>query len=157
MTITITQEKYDEIIQEAMPLIQRHYNEIAWNKEKIPLDIDHDFYKMLENNGCLFIYCARQDGVLVGYSAWVVQPRNLHYKSLKAAKNDVIFVEKSKRGSIIGKMLLNHAEKELKSKGVNMLMLHIKEKMNWGRLAEHLGYEHTEASWWKWTGEQDGN
>jgi GNAT superfamily N-acetyltransferase len=156
MTVTVQIEKYDQCIDEGLPLLAAHYEEVAWRKDQIALDIDHDGYRRLEQIGLLVIYTAREDGKLIGYGSWIIQPRNLHYR-MAIARNDVIYVAKSLRGAMVGRMILNFAADDLRRREVKLSVLHIKESYNWGRMAQYCGYEHVEASWWKWLGEDNGS
>jgi L-amino acid N-acyltransferase YncA len=147
----LAQELFVDVYAEAIPLLIAHYEEIAWNKDKIQLDPDLERYKMLERQGKLKIYTLRNDeGRLVGYAAWLVLA-HLHYKSTLCAANDVIYVAPAARG-IAGTRLLKFSEAELRKLGVQVLGLHIKTVLNWGPLAECLKYERTESNYHKWIG-----
>jgi hypothetical protein len=144
-------EKYSAAIHEAEALIRRHYEEIAWKRDKIPLDVNHAQYLMVESKGGLRIHTARVDGELVGYAAWFIV-NHMHYKTTKIANNDVLYIAPEHRGGI-GGPFISFCEGDLRAQGAQVSTLHIKTVLNWGRLAENLGYEHTDSTWCKWLGD----
>mgnify|MGYP003345974306 FL=1 len=73
-------EKYHQVCEDIKELIKLHYEEIAVNKDVIPLDPDWDNYKNLCDKNILMIITARDEGRLVGYSIFFIT-NHLHYKS----------------------------------------------------------------------------
>ena len=71
------QEFLATVEDDIRPLIQKHWEDIALNKDKIKLNPDWDAYHTLEQAGVLKIFTAREGDKLVGYFVVVVQ-RNLH-------------------------------------------------------------------------------
>ena len=132
-------------------LIQQHYQEIAWKKDKIKLNPDWKRYEDMERAGVLKTFTVREDGALIGYAIFFVR-ENLHYNDVLWAANDIVFVRKDKRG-LTGIRLLKYAEQALRKMGCHVVSMHIKREHDWGRLAGRLGYEHTEANYWKWIGD----
>lgn len=145
------QETMAQAWAEMEPLFVKHYKEIAWHQDKIPLAPDCAAYAELEAKGIWKLYTARREGELVGYACWFVSTY-LHYNTTRCAQNDVIYVDPSYRGKT-GMQLIRFSETELKKLGVQVLSLHIKECLNWGPLAQRVGFEHTEANWQKWIGD----
>lgn len=152
MALTLHTEKIADVADEILPLLRKHYEEIAWNKEKVPLNPDWGRYAQLEENGMLRIYTSREDGVIVGYAVFCVT-RMLHYQDVVQAQNDIFYVTPSRRGYFIGRKLLKeYAEGELRREGVQDIVLHIKLAHDWHVLAEHWGYEPTDILMHKWIG-----
>ena len=83
-------ESFDYVYAEAMPLLQRHYKEIA-HYQDIPLEPDLERYRAMENIGALRIYTVRvgATGALVGYASFFVS-KNPHYSSSLQAAQDVL-------------------------------------------------------------------
>jgi len=153
---TIRQETLAECFHSIMGLANSHYQEIAWKKEYIPLDPDVARYRALEKEGKLLCLVARDEAEkIIGYATFIIYP-HLHYRTTLLASNDLIFVPKDKRGSLLGARLLKESEVILKEKGVKVITLHIKTMLNWSPLAVALGYEHVEANYFKWIGESNG-
>lgn len=152
-TVVIQQEPFSlELAKECEPLLRQHYEEIAWRKDLIGLAPDYATYEALEKMGRLRCYMARRDGIIVGYAVYFVKP-HLHYLNTLVASNDVLYVERSSRGAILGKRLLAFAEERLRAEGVHYIGLHIKDCMDWSPLARKLGYERVEVQYQKWIGE----
>lgn len=148
--VEFTREALSLVQKEIEPLLKEHYEEIAWNQEKIPLRPDWAKYQKLEVAGILRVFAARRSGALIGYAVYFVS-LHLHYSETLWAANDIIFVRKSERGSV-GVKLLRFSETELRSEGVKLVGLHIKLEHDWSRMAERLGYEKTEFNLLKWIG-----
>jgi hypothetical protein len=88
---TLAQERLSEIRHEAMPLLLRHWGEIALNQATTPLDPDWEAYRRLEDAGVLHVTTLRVDGELIGYVSFLVAP-NLHYRTVVVATDDVFFL-----------------------------------------------------------------
>lgn len=145
------QETMAQAQAEMEPLFAQHWEEIAWRKDKIALAPNYAAYAELERKSVLKIYTARKEGELIGYACWFVSPL-LHYSTTLCATNDIVYVNPRYRGGT-GMRLVRFSEAELKKLGVQVLGLHIKDCLNWGPLAERIGYERTEANWHKWIGD----
>lgn len=136
--ITFQREKLQDIFDEMLPLFERHWEEITFYKD-IKLDVNTEAYYEMEDSGRLRIYTAREkDGKLIGYGAYMMR-QNIHYKSSYQALQDVLFIDKEKRG-FGGKFIL-WCDNQLKKEGVQVVYQHIKASHNWGKMAERLGYE----------------
>lgn len=146
------EETFDGAMEEMKPLWVKHWHEIAWRQDKIPLDPDLARYRVAEAHKGLRVYTARKEsGELIGYALWFVQTLT-HYKQTLGAINDVIYVEEAYRGGV-GARLIKFSETELKKLGVQTLSLHIKDILNWSPLAAVLGFERTESTHLKWIGD----
>jgi GNAT superfamily N-acetyltransferase len=145
-----SEERLADIRQEIEPILYRHWQEIAWNKDKIPLDVDWDRYDALADNGSFVCYTARIDGKLVGYSAYFLA-YHLHYKSTLFANNDVLYIDREYRGGG-GAKFIKWCEERLSEKGVQVHGLHIKKCFDWSALAVRLGFEPIDTILLKWVG-----
>jgi GNAT superfamily N-acetyltransferase len=132
-------EKYHQVSEDIKDLIKLHYEEIAVNKDVIPLDPDWDRYKQLDDKGLILTVTARDDGKLIGYAIFFVTT-HLHYKSTYYANNDLLYLHPDYRKGLIGVRLITLSEKYLKEKGVTKIMWHIKFNKDFSRLLHHLGY-----------------
>lgn len=139
-------------LKDMKPLLVKHWHEIAWRQDKIPLDPDYTRYQQLEILKYLRIYTARKEsGELIGYALWIVTTLS-HYKQTLCAANDIVYVDEAHRGGV-GVRLLQFSETELKKLGVQVMSLHIKKVLDWSPLAGALGFEHTESNHHKWIGD----
>ncbi len=125
-------------LEEAKPLLYKHWDEIAHYKD-IALDPDYEVYQKLEKNGMLQIFTARDaEGKIEGYAVFVLM-YNPHYKKSLIAKQDIIYIDKQRRG--IGMFFIRWCDDKLKEMGVQVVCHHVKEKHNFGPALERIGYE----------------
>lgn len=141
--ITYQQEFFGKIKEEIKNLITKHWEEIALNKEVIKLNPDWDAYAQLEDNGCLKIFTARSDNLLIGYFVVIVR-KHIHYKDHLFAANDILFLLEDYRKGRIGLKLIVFAENCLKEDGVSVLVINTKCHKPFDSLLEHLEYTHIE-------------
>jgi len=142
---TIAVEPYsDQLVSEIEPLIQLHYDEIALNKEYIPLDPDWDAYKKLADSGNLLIVAARRDGNLVGYAVFFLM-QHIHYKSTKIANNDILYLHPDYRQGRLGIRLIKDSETACRFRGVNKILWHIKFAKDFRTIFYRLGYADEDA------------
>ena len=134
------QEFLDQVKDDALYLLDLHYNEIALNQNKIKLNPDWDVYKELEQEGKLKIFTARDNGTLVGYFVVVVGV-NMHYKDHTFACNDVIYLHKDYRKGFAGIKLIKFAKKCLTEDGVSVLTINTKVHQPFDRVLERLGFK----------------
>ncbi len=137
---TIAVEQYSaELIAEIQPLIQLHYDEIALNKEHIPLDPDWDAYQFLADSNRMLIVAAREDGVLVGYAVFFIT-QHIHYKSTKVANNDILYLHPDYRYGKKGIRLIKDSETACRHRGVDKILWHIKFAKDFRNIFYRLGY-----------------
>ena len=139
MPITYAVERATDIIEEIKPLLQEHYEEIARHQDKIKLNPNYDTYRSMDEAGLLHVITVRDDGVLVGYFICVVMP-NLHYQDCLCAVNDILFVGKPYRKGLLAFKMLKYAEKTLRERGVDKVLINMKLAHDFGPLLERLGY-----------------
>jgi len=145
--ITYKAELLEECIEEATPFLVAHYEEIANNKEVKQLAPDWEQYIRMEKAGILRIYTARDDGKLIGYFVSMCTP-HLHYKHLRCALNDILYLAPEYRGGTIAYRMFKGAMKDLKENmNIQHVMFHMKIKHPFSRLLTKLGAEQTEETW----------
>lgn len=111
--ITFQAEKLMDVREEVWPLLLRHWDEIALNKDAVPLNPDWDTYGVLETQGMLHVTTARSDaGEIVGYASYVIVP-NLHYKTMMVADGDIFYLAPEHRRGTTGLRLLRETEKHI--------------------------------------------
>lgn len=150
--LTFQRERPHELLDEARPLFEAHYNEIA-HYQDIALDINEAAYCQLEEAGLLRCFTARYNGELVGYCVFIVRP-NLRYSQSLQASQDILYLDKSRRGALYGKRLLEYCEDRLRAEGVQVVYQHSKadaqireaigeigHRTDVGRIFEKLGYD----------------
>ena len=126
---------------EALPLLERHYEEIAQFKDIQKLDPDWDAYATMERAGRLWVMTVRDHGALVGYIVMVIA-RALHYKQLLVAQEDIHFLLPEYRKGLTGYRMLVKAKQAMQARGCKMIIMRCKaEIVNHAPLFERLGGE----------------
>ena len=136
--ITYQQESLVTTKEDARPLLEKHWEEIALNKDTIKLNPDWDAYADLEDVGILKIFTARSDGNLIGYFVVFVRS-HIHYKDNLFAYNDILYLDKDYRKGFTGAKLMKFAEKCLKEDGVSVLVVNTKRHKPFDVLLSWLG------------------
>lgn len=138
-------------------LLALHWEEVALNKDAVPLAPDWQRYRLLESAGVLKSVVMRQGGQLVGYDVFFVQP-TLHYSTCVWALNDILYLAPEHRRGRAGILLIDAAERMLREIGVQKVIYHTKLHLDLGRhtggdtvgrLLTHRGYAHIENVWAK--------
>jgi GNAT superfamily N-acetyltransferase len=141
--IKYQQESLVTVKEDARPLLEKHWEEIALNKDKIKLNPDWDAYADLEDAGVLKIFTARSDGELVGYFVVFVKA-HIHYRDHLFAYNDILFLDKEYRKGFTGAKLIKFAEKCLREDDVSVVVVNTKRHKPFDVLLNWLGYRHIE-------------
>jgi GNAT superfamily N-acetyltransferase len=142
--VTYKRERWSDALRdEAYPLLKRHWEEVALDKDTVPLDPNWAMYAQLDGMELLVITTARLDGELIGYVSHFIIP-NLHYLSLKVADNDIFWLAPEHRNSRIGINLLRASERLAVELGCNKIIMKEKLHVPLGRLFEFLGYREIE-------------
>lgn len=134
------QERLTEaLIQELMPLAQKHYREIA-RYQDIELKPDWAKYLFIDTQGSLAVFTYRDSNTqeLHGYAFFIVA-KNLHYSDSIQAAQDVIFIHPDHRG--YGRLFIRYCDQRLTAMKVQVVTQHVKVYQNWGKLLERMGYE----------------
>lgn len=152
MNMVFQRENFADCFYEAMPLIQNHYDEIAWQKDKIPLDLDEELYCKLDMEGIAIFYTGRVRGEIKAYNVFFIRA-NPHYKSTRFATNDVIYVDPEYRGGT-GSKFIDFCEEDLRSLGAQVITYHIKPSFDWGVLLKRKKFTPLDSIWVKWVGDQ---
>ena len=140
--ITYNDEDLAAFFKELVPLLPIHYEELCVTKD-FPLEPDLAAYERLRVAGMLKAVTCRNDGELIGYIIFIVQP-HLHYMSCITAFEDLYYVKKEYRKGRTGIKLFQFSEKVLKDAGVRRIIMHTKIHMDNSRLFEYLGYKNTD-------------
>lgn len=143
-TVTFTEERLDDFLVDAQPLLEQHWEEIAAHHD-IPLDVDLHVYRTAEAAGRLCIIAARLENKLVGYAVFFVS-QHYHYRGSKQAQEDIIYLHPGLRGHGVGTDLLNFSETTLAAKGCQIIHHHVKiEHPALGELLSKHGYSPVET------------
>jgi hypothetical protein len=142
--ISFAKELLCEVVQEAQPLLERHYEELTKHKEVVKLDPQWDQYASLERLERFVVFTARDEGNLVGYNAFFVQP-HMHYAGLLVAQNDVFWLCEEVRRGTTALRFLRYSEDALKKMDVRKIVYHCKSSNNFAPILYRLGFADEEA------------
>lgn len=148
------EEKFaDQDYDEVYPLLVKHWEEVAANKTKVPLNPDFHRYLELEQQNCLHILtCRDQDNRLIGYISTFITP-HIHYMDTVYADNDLIYIHPDHRKGTLALRMLKHFEIIMKERGVSVLHMHVKTYKDFSPLLERIGYSHIENIYSKYIGD----
>lgn len=151
--ITCHVESFTDRIEELKQIIPMHYEELALNKDKVPLSPQWDVYKQRDASGqCLFMVM-REAGEMIGYFIGFIAP-GLHYSTCLTCTMDIFYIRPDKRGSgLPGIKLFKAVESELKRRGVDRWFVGSKTKADASALFERLKFDRVEVYYSKWIGD----
>lgn len=149
--LTIQLESFTERLDEFKPLFPLHWEELALNKDKVPLDPQYEIYVEREKRGELIFATIRELGKPVGYFIGFIAP-GLHYKTCLTCTMDIFYVCKEKRTGTAGIKLFRFVEKELKRRGVHRWFMGSKVHADASALFERIGAAKVETYYSKWLG-----
>jgi len=150
--ITIQEESFIETQDEFKPLFPLHWQELALNKDKVPLDPQYDVYFERERRGEMVFVTMREDGEPIGYFIGFVAP-GLHYKTCLTCTMDIFYVHPDKRQGRAGIKLFKFVEDVLRKRGVDRWFVGSKCHADASALFKYLKFEQVEIYFSKWIGE----
>lgn len=150
--LTIQLESFAQRLEEFKPLFPLHWEELALNKDKVPLDPQYNIYIEREKLGELIFVTIRELGRPVGYFIGFIAP-GLHYKTCLTCTMDIFYVCKEKRKGTAGIKLFRFVEKELKRRGVHRWFMGSKVHADASPLFERIGAVKVETYHSKWLGD----
>lgn len=149
--ITAQVEDWHPFIDEAKPLLPLHWQELALNKDKVPLDPMWEVYDQRDAAGQIIVVTLRRDGELRGYFIGFVAP-GLHYRTCLTLTMDIYWTHPDIRGGTAGIRLFRAVEREARRRGVSRIVQGSKNHRDSSRLFKALGYEPIETYHSKWIG-----
>jgi GNAT superfamily N-acetyltransferase len=149
--ITYQKEDWLPFIQEAKPLLPRHWAELALDKDKVPLDPCYEVYNARDRQNEVLVVTVRNDAKLVGYFIGFIAP-GLHYRSCLTCTMDIFYILPEYRGENCGYNLFKAIERECRQRGVNRLFVGSKLHKDVSFLYEKLGYIEVERYYSAWLG-----
>lgn len=150
--ITAHVESFTERLEELKVLLPLHYEELALNKDVVPLDPQYDIYIKREAMGEVLFVTLREAGRMVGYFIGFVAP-GLHYRTCLTCTMDIFYVHPDVRGRMGGVRLFRAVKAELKRRGVQRWFVGSKTHADASRLFEALGFQKVETYYSMMVGE----
>lgn len=141
--ITYQIEKWNSVQPEIEPYAVAHFLETESHLEEIPMDMDWEKLKGLDDLGMLHTVTVRDNGKLVGYFVSLIST-HFHYKSTLHAMVYLYYLRPENRGNYVGIKMFQFAEEKLKEIGIQKILSGTKVHLNFSSLFERLGYKNTE-------------
>ena len=144
MKVTIQEERFSDVIEEAQPLLVRHWEETGRDKDIIPLSPNYARYAEAESKGMLCVLTARNEGILVGYFCFIVC-LHLHHSTILWAVSDTMWVDPAHRSLALWNELNDASERALLGRGVVKLHMIVAPELahlltRRGYLAEEIAF-----------------
>lgn len=149
--ITAHVEKLTERLEELKPLFPAHWEELALNQDRVPLDPQYEIYLERDARGEVMLVTLRDAGELVGYFVGFVAP-GLHYRTCLTLTMDIFYVRPDRRKRA-GVKLFRAVEAEARRRGVQRVFVGSKCHRDASSLFEYLDYEKVEIYYSKWLGD----
>lgn len=150
--ITTQLESFTERLEELKPLLPLHYEELALDKDKVPLSPQYPIYLKRDELGELIFPTIRENGDLIGYYIGFIA-FGLHYQTCLTCITDIFYIHPEHRGKQAGLLLFEFTEKELKKRGVQRWFVGSKLHLDATPMLQRLGFEPIEKFCSKWIGE----
>ena len=141
MNLSFQVEEWAPFYADAKPLMRQHWEEIALDRDVIPLALDEAKYQKMSDDGILHVLTAREGSLLRGYYLAFVLPHTHYATSGKMAFTDIYFLQPSARTGSNGIRLFEEAERTLRELGVSRIYLSTKVKRDCGSIFESLGFK----------------
>jgi len=104
-----------------------------------PSNVNWKLYEKLGEMGAAYALTASENGVVIGYNAFLVN-EHIHYPEIKTATQSGMYLYPAYRKGFTGINLVKKAEAELKAIGINKINYQIKTP-GLIKILKHLGYE----------------
>lgn len=150
--ITFHVESFKESLPEFEYLLPQHYEELALNKDKVPLMPRWDVYFQRDEMGELIFVAARECGQIIGYFIGFISP-GLHYQTCLTCQMDIFYIQKEYRKGRLGIKLFKFVEQELKRRGCMRWFVGSKVHADASSLFKYLKFKPVEVYYSKWIGD----
>jgi len=138
-----------KVIQENQHLVEQHWEEVVIDKSRGQRPApDWEYFETLEKNNSLVTFIARENGIVIGYSLFILH-KYLHNKEMVIASNDAVFLQKDKRPSGAGARFLRYCDDELAKLGIGIILWHVKPEVDFSGTLKRLGYALNELTYMK--------
>lgn len=145
-------ESFIDNLEELMPLLPEHWDKLALDKDRFPLDPQYPLYFAAEEAGQLLFMTLRDDDRMIGYWIAFIAP-GMHYRTCLTATQDIWNIVPEYQSTVGPMILLRAVHKEYKRLGVNRSFVNEKMHLPCGRLFKAFGYEPIETHYSKLIGD----
>ncbi len=109
---------------------------------------DTDRYKILDESGALRTYTVHVNGMIIGYSVFLIHNHQL-YKNIICATQDMLYISQFYRGKKIGFDFIQWCDKQVTELGVDMINRSFSIKNDISKILEGIGYKLAEKAYSK--------
>lgn len=120
--ITAQPETWGSFLPELREIIGQHYEELALNKDVIPLVPRWDQYEARDMSGSLMLIVARDAGRPVGYFIGFLA-HHMHYATSYNLLCDIFYIRPEFRNGWAGVRLFRAMETEARRRGVQRIVV----------------------------------
>lgn len=151
--LSVKCERLADILPELIPIFPGHWQELALNKDQVPLDPQYDVYLEREERDELLSVIMRDDqGTIAGYFFGFIAP-GLHYQTCLTCTMDIFYIRDEYRSGTAAIRLFRFVERELKTRGVDRWFVGSKCHSDLSRMFEALKFDKVEVYYSKYLGE----
>lgn len=154
--MTFRVEDFDRTVQEAVPLLRRHADEVLEGRIPAPVRPKLSVWaKWCRSGAGLWIVARGRDGTMQGYALFTIG-ESLTYADTKVATAYLLYLtpEARRRGlSRSAKRLIDYCEEQLAARGVRVIEQHTWVGTGLWRLLDFSGYQRVQEVFWKQIGE----
>lgn len=146
--ITYQVEDWFDCKEQMEWLYPLHWEEIALNKNSIPLKMWFEEYDKLAKADILHIVTARDDDKIVGYY-WAMIRHHMHYADSLTAFTDMFYLHPKYRKGMNGYKLIKFFVESVKTKGVQRIISNTKVHLDTSVIFKRLGFIQAETVYTK--------
>lgn len=132
----------------AWPLIEKmthdHFDQVSMAKGKLELNVDTEFYLILDELGRLEMMTINDGNEVVGYCCFITATSHPRYKGKSVATNDVLFLREDYRVGMNGYKVLKNINEYMKAR-YNIVTWHVKDKFDFGPILTRDGFTKQET------------
>lgn len=159
--ITAHVERLQETLDELKPLFKPHFEELALNQDKVPLDPQYELYLHRESLGQVLLVVLREAGKIVGYFIGFVAA-GMHYRTCLTLTMDIFWLHPDYRDGdsldeleahMLALQLFEAVRDEAKRRGVQRAFYGSKLHKDASRVFEELGMIEVERYYSQWLGD----
>jgi GNAT superfamily N-acetyltransferase len=158
--ITAHVERLHDTLEELKPLFEPHWQELALNQDKVPLDPQYGIYLAREQIGEVLLVVLREAGKVVGYFVGFTCP-GLHYRTCLTLTMDIFWLHPDYRAHdslsaleqhMLATQLFEAVLAESDRRGVQRVFFGSKVHADASRVFEELGLVEVERYYSAWRG-----
>lgn len=137
--LTAQVENLSDIYEEISVLLPRHWEELALDKDTVPLSPIWETYFDAEDSGNLLMVVLRDEGKMVGYFVGFIS-YSLHYSTCLSCITDIFYIYPEYRQKGGGKILFEEVEATLRWRKVQRWIAGTKLHKDMSKFLNHQGF-----------------